>query len=216
LIKVILADGQALYRAGMVRVLSAEEEFRIVAQCPDLNRLYSAIRAFSVATVIVSSALRSELTTLLGLAREAGSQVIMVAEDSESYHPYCSMGVSGVVYRSTTSASFLDCVRQVNRGGQFHPPSPAMLEEDLVGSRAKAQLTAKELKIIALLVDGMRNREIAERLNTTEQVVKNMLRNIYDKTGVSDRLELALFTLHHSALARAAAQVSAEMQLQQV
>uniref|UniRef100_E6QLN7 HTH luxR-type domain-containing protein n=1 Tax=mine drainage metagenome TaxID=410659 RepID=E6QLN7_9ZZZZ len=63
------------------------------------------------------------------------------------------------------------------------------------------------MRIVALIVQGCKNREIAFRLKTTEQVVKNYLRSIYDKTGVSDRLELALFTLHHRVLAEAAADV---------
>jgi DNA-binding NarL/FixJ family response regulator len=69
------------------------------------------------------------------------------------------------------------------------------------------RLTPKELKIVALIVQGCKNKEIAVRLNTTEQVIKNYLRSIYDKTGVSDRLELALFTIHHRMLAEAAAAV---------
>ena len=58
---------------------------------------------------------------------------------------------------------------------------------------------------VALIVQGCKNREIATRLKTTEQVIKNYLRNVYDKIGVSDRLELALFTIHHRILNEAAA-----------
>jgi DNA-binding NarL/FixJ family response regulator len=68
------------------------------------------------------------------------------------------------------------------------------------------------MKIVALLVEGLKNRDIADRLNTSEQVIKNRLRSVYDKTGVSDRLELALFTLHHRSLATAAARITAEME----
>jgi DNA-binding CsgD family transcriptional regulator len=64
------------------------------------------------------------------------------------------------------------------------------------------RLTPKEMRIVALIVQGCKNREIATRLKTTEQVIKNYLRSIYDKTGVGDRLELALFTIHHRVLAR--------------
>ena len=67
------------------------------------------------------------------------------------------------------------------------------------------RLTAKELKIVALIVQGYKNKEIATQLGTTEQVIKNYLRNVYDKIRVSDRLELALFTIHHRVLAEAAA-----------
>ena len=78
------------------------------------------------------------------------------------------------------------------------------LDEDSVGSRVRDRLTPKELKIVALIVQGCKSKEIAIRLSTTEQVIKNYLRSIYDKTGVSDRLELALFTIHHRILAEAA------------
>jgi DNA-binding NarL/FixJ family response regulator len=77
-------------------------------------------------------------------------------------------------------------------------------DDDSVGTRVRDRLTPKELKIVALIVQGCKNKEIAVRLCTTEQVIKNYLRSIYDKTGVSDRLELALFTIHHRMLAEAA------------
>ena len=57
-------------------------------------------------------------------------------------------------------------------------------------------LTRREKSIIACLVQGWRNREIAQNLHITEQTVKNHLRAVYDKVGVSDRLELALYAIH--------------------
>ena len=69
------------------------------------------------------------------------------------------------------------------------------------------------MKIVALIVQGCKNREIGMRLGTTEQVIKNYLRSIYDKTGVSDRLELALFTIHHRMLAEAATEVGNQMEI---
>src|SRR5258707_1287501 len=70
---------------------------------------------------------------------------------------------------------------------------------------AKVLAVEDELRIVALIVQGYKNKEIATQLGTTEQVIKNYLRNVYDKIGVSDRLELALFTIHHRILAEAAA-----------
>jgi DNA-binding NarL/FixJ family response regulator len=214
MVKVILGDCQALYRAGMARVLGIEDEFRIVAQCPDWPRLRTSVIAFHGALVIVASGIKPNLEELITLAKAAHSRVIMIADDSEPFLPYSSAGVSGVVYRSTTSAAFLECVRKVNRGDKFVPPGLATPEDDPVGARAHAQLTVKEIKIVALVAEGMKNKKIAACLNTTEQVVKNQLRSVYDKTGVSDRLELALFTLHHRVLATAAAAASAELQIE--
>jgi DNA-binding CsgD family transcriptional regulator len=80
-----------------------------------------------------------------------------------------------------------------------------LTENDMVGLRVRDRLTPKELRIVALIVQGYKNKEIATQLGTTEQVIKNYLRNVYDKIGVSDRLELALFTIHHRILNEAAA-----------
>ena len=62
------------------------------------------------------------------------------------------------------------------------------------------------MQVVAVLMQGCKNKEIALRLGTTEQVIKNYLRSIYEKTGVSDRLELALFTTNNRILAAAAAE----------
>jgi DNA-binding CsgD family transcriptional regulator len=83
----------------------------------------------------------------------------------------------------------------------------AMKVQDSVGERVRDRLTPKEMQIVALIVQGCKNKNIAQQLSTTEQVIKNYLRNIYNKAGVSDRLELALFTMHHRILAGAAAKV---------
>lgn len=74
----------------------------------------------------------------------------------------------------------------------------------MVGTRVRYRLTPKEMRVVALIAQGCKNREIAVRLKTTEQVIKNYVRSIYDKIGVGDRLELALFTIHHRVLAQAA------------
>ena len=58
-------------------------------------------------------------------------------------------------------------------------------------------MTPKESLIVTCVTQGMKNKEIALRVGTTEQVVKNYLRKVYDKLGVADRLELALYCLHH-------------------
>jgi len=65
------------------------------------------------------------------------------------------------------------------------------------GARPKVQLTPKETLIVSCVTQGMKNKEIAVRVGTTEQVVKNYLRKVYDKLGVADRLELALYCLSH-------------------
>jgi DNA-binding NarL/FixJ family response regulator len=113
-----------------------------------------------------------------------------------------------VAYRNVTGPALLNCVRRIARGEtccQDVTVTREVADNDMVGARVRDRLTPKELRIVALIVQGYKNKEIANQLGTTEQVIKNYLRNVYDKIGVSDRLELALFTIHHRILAEAAA-----------
>jgi DNA-binding NarL/FixJ family response regulator len=209
--KMILADNQAIYRAGTAKILAMEDDFRIIAQCSDADRLYQTLETFRGATFIFASALKLNLQPFIERVHAQGSRSIVIVENSESTQQFISAGVDGAVHRCVTGPGLIDCARRVNRGergvqGVSVGASP--LEEDLVGTRVRDRLTPKEMKIVALIVQGCKNKEIAMRLTTTEQVIKNYLRSIYDKTGVSDRLELALFTIHHRILAEAAAAAS--------
>jgi len=217
--KVILADSQAIFRAGTAKVLALDEDLRIIAQCSDTERMMHAISTFPGAIIIFASALRPELSRMRVLLGSTGSRGIVIAENNESPAPYMQQGFRGVIFRNTTGSALVDCVRKV-AAGEIWQPLQAMLasvsEEDMVGTRVRDRLTPKEMRIVALIVQGCKNREIAIRLKTTEQVIKNYLRSIYDKTGVSDRLELALFTLHHRVLAEAAAIVGSNIEAEEL
>ncbi len=213
--KVILADSQAIFRAGTAKVLAMDEDLRIIAQCTDLDRMYHAIATFPGAIVLFAASLRPDFAHLHLLLETSGSRGIVIAENHESAGAYLQQGFRGVVFRNVTGPALADCVRRVAAGEVWQPPQvmqPESPEQDLVGARVRDRLTPKEMRIVALIVQGCKNREIALRLRTTEQVIKNYLRSIYDKTGVSDRLELALFTIHHRVLAQAAAEVGTEIE----
>jgi DNA-binding CsgD family transcriptional regulator len=68
------------------------------------------------------------------------------------------------------------------------------------GDKQQLRLTEKEMLVISGVTQGLKNKDIALEVGTTEQVVKNYLRKIYDKLGVSDRLELALYSMHRRLL----------------
>jgi DNA-binding NarL/FixJ family response regulator len=215
--KIIIADNQAIFRTGAAKVLAMEDDLRIIAQCPDCPRLYHALTTFRGAIVIVASSMRADVAQVILGAQSAGSRLILVAENGDVPPPAVLSDLHGLVYRNVSKTALLETVRQVIRGERsIHPvevskdPEP----EDLVGARVRDRLTPKEMKIVALIVQGCKNREIGLRLGTTEQVIKNYLRSIYDKTGVSDRLELALFTIHHRMLAEAANEVGNLMEAQ--
>ena len=216
--KIILADSQAIFRAGTAKVLAMDEDLRIIAQCTDLERMQHAITTFPGSIVLFASSLRPDLARLRILLESTGSRGIVIAENNEATASYLQQGFRGVVYRSVTGPTLVECVRRVAAGETWLPPQLMQVdspEDDMVGTRVRDRLTPKEMRIVALIVQGCKNREIAIRLKTTEQVIKNYLRSIYDKTGVSDRLELALFTIHHRVLAQAAAEVGSKLEAEE-
>jgi len=208
MLKIILADNQAIFRTGVAKVLAVEDDLRIVAQADNSEKMMMALEKFHASVMIFGSDLQANLQDVVEVARRLKTKLVLIADTGQDSRHYLANGVSGVIYRNVSGEALVQCVRKVNKGEtwvQDTHESKETAENDLVGARVRDRLTAKELKIVALIVQGYKNKEIAVQLGTTEQVIKNYLRNVYDKIGVSDRLELALFTIHHRILAEAAA-----------
>ena len=208
--RLILADNQAIFRSGAARVLAIEDDMRIIAQCEDSTRLLAALDQFRGVLAIFSTSMQLDLASVIARAHTGGSRCILVTENNEQVPQDVASKIEGVVCRNISGTDMVDCIRRVARGQRYvHHANITMLAAvDSVGARVRDRLTPKEMQIVALIVQGCKNKEIALQLNTKEQVIKNYLRGIYDKTGVSDRLELALFTLHHRILADAAAKAA--------
>jgi DNA-binding NarL/FixJ family response regulator len=207
--RVILADNQPVFRAGAARVLALDADIQIIAQVGDAGRLLGSIRSYRASTVLFSSGLKVDTPVVLAALKEHASRGILIVEEDELVPEAALHELSGVVARNIPAAELTDTVKRVARGQRCVTISQpnALQAQDAVGARVRDRLTPKELQIVALIVQGCKNKDIASQLGTKEQVIKNYLRSIYDKTGVSDRLELALFTLHHRMLAEAAAKV---------
>lgn len=212
--RIVLADNQAIFRTGAAKVLALEEDFRIVAQCEDRQRLTTAVDSFRQSVVLVATSLQPDFADISARAIVAGSRVIVIADAGDNTRDYMKQGFYGIIRRNITGPALCTCIRQVVRGERYMQPAEGVPSEELdaVGARVRDRLTPKEMRIVGLIVQGCKNKEIANILSTTEQVIKNYLRSIYDKTGVSDRLELALFTIHHRTLAEAAAKAGQQLQ----
>jgi DNA-binding NarL/FixJ family response regulator len=206
--KLILADHQSIFRAGIAKVLAVEEDMRIVAQAPTPDHMFLALEKFRAEVLIVASGFHPDFDAILQAARAHQTRVVVVADTGDHAERHLQSGAHGVFFRNVTSAALVECVRKVMQGQTWTQETDLageLTENEMVGLRVRDRLTPKELRIVALIVQGYRNKEIATQLGTTEQVIKNYLRSIYDKIGVSDRLELALFTIHHRLLNEAAA-----------
>ncbi len=208
--RLILADNQAIFRAGAARVLAMEEDMRIVAQCEDIARLTNALDAWRGSILLFSATMELDVKAIVARAQATGSRVILIAENGAEIPEDIAHLIDGVVYRNVPGPDLIDCIRCVGQGQRSvqHSNVTSIAAQDSVGARVRDRLTPKEIQIVALIVQGCKNKHIAAQLNTKEQVIKNYLRSIYDKTGVSDRLELALFTIHHRVLAEAAARAA--------
>ena len=210
MINVIIADHQAIFRAGVAKVLAVEDDIRIVALPQAREQMLNALEHLRTHVLLISASFLPVLDEIRELTARNHTKILVLAEPSDETAAFVALGVQGVVYRSVNGPAIVEAVRRVARGEAYiHTPNAAVNEisEDVVGVRVRDRLSEKELRIIAAVVRGYKNREIATRMTTTEQVVKNCLRSIFDKIGVSDRLELALFVLHHRMLAHATASV---------
>ena len=211
-IRVILADSQAIYRVGMRKVFAIEDDIRVVAQAETLENVYAALMRFPTDVVVLEGALISgTVDAIPQFMRRApdAKLIVQVSESDESNTvELYRRGVRGVVRRSITPDLLVKCVRKIAAGETWIDNQSISWVIDAYRAQAsqltnpmtQPRLSAKELAIIGCITRGMRNKEIAYQIGTTEQVIKNYLRKIYDKLGVSDRLELALYCLHHKIL----------------
>src|ERR1700719_2418119 len=211
-VRVILADSQRIYRVGLRQVFALEDDIRVVAQAETLNNLYAALQRYPTDVVVLEGQLIAgtidAIPELVRRAPDAKLIVQVVETDEVNTVELYRRGVRGVVPRSITPDLLVKCVRKIAEGETWIDNQSVSWVIDayrsqassLTNPRVQPKLSKKELAIIGCITRGMRNKEIAYQIGTTEQVIKNYLRKVYDKLGVSDRLELALYCLHHELL----------------
>jgi DNA-binding NarL/FixJ family response regulator len=208
-VRVIVADTQAIFRAGLRKIFALEDDIRVVGQAETLTQTQSAITKFSADILIFEAALTpNPVDAVVELMRQNPQlRVVMVTPgaDEELTLELFRRGVHGIVSREVEPELLVECLRKVAAGENWLDSHGVRWVLEAYrnqssrpsGARPKVQLTPKETLIVSCVTQGMKNKEIALRVGTTEQVVKNYLRKVYDKLGVADRLELALYCLNH-------------------
>jgi len=140
MLKLILADNQAIFRAGIAKVLAVEDEMRIVAQAQTPEQMFMALDKFRAAVLVVAAGFHNDFAAIVQGANKAKTRVIVLADTGESAQKHMSNGAHGVVYRNVTSAALVDCVRKVARGETWVQdvavPSE-LTENDMVGLRVR-------------------------------------------------------------------------------
>lgn len=214
-IRVLIADDKTMFRDGLANLVSGQEDLEIAGTIDGIATANEQIRQVRPDIVLLGWAASAPSSDRIFAAilegKLATKVIIMVAEDSkEDFAEAIRLGCSGIVSKSTSTELLLKSIRCVHAGEIW---LDRMSTADVIRRLAKksspntaarhgireqgAALSTREREIVGLIAQGFKNRDMAERLFISEQTVKNHLHNIFDKLGVSDRLELALYAIHH-------------------
>ena len=226
-IRIILADSQAIYRVGIRKIFALEDDIRVVAQADSLDNLRSALERHPADVVLLEGGLLSGtanvIPELLRMAPDVKLIVQSLASDESQTVDLYRRGVRGIISRSISPDLLVRCVRRIATGETWIDNQAVNWVIDayraqaaaLVSPRTQPRLSPKETAIITCITQGKRNKEIAFQLGTTEQVIKNCLRKIYEKLGVADRLELALYCLHNKMINEGVDELAAVLRARQ-
>ena len=220
-IRVLIADGHPIVRDGLRHVLEQASTVEVIGEAENGAEVVEMTVALDPDVLLMELKLPKVdgLTVLRSLQTRSLRTRIIVFTSSESKDELVEvmkLGCSGVLLK-TASTSLIEKSIQKVHGGEIWLDSnttAAVIRQfalpvhsepfQMNGStgekmpRERAQLSQREREIIVLIAQGYKNKEIAEKMFITEQTVKNHLHNVFDKVGVSDRLELALYAIHNS------------------
>jgi len=212
-VRIILADSEAIFRVGMAKIFAVESDLEVVAQTESLPQTFSVVATSAADVILFETGLSpTPAEAVSEIVRRAlpGTKLVLVTQGAGEQETvdYLRRGVRGILTRTVSPELLVRCVRKVASGETWLDKQSvnwvveAYRTQALQGNAPKQQLrlSEKEMLIISGVTQGLKNKDIAREIGTTEQVVKNYLRKIYDKLQVIDRLELALYSMNHRLL----------------
>ena len=211
-VRILIADDHPIFRDGLKRLLESEHGFRVVGEACDGIEAVELVRKLNPEILLLDLAMprRAGIEALRDLSTESVPvRVILLTAGAEKEQivEALQLGARGVVLKDSATQILLKSIRAVMDGeywvGRESVSNLVQYLRSLIGSgtpsrRSRYGLTPRELEIISAVVAGYANREIAEHFKISEDTVKHHLSNIFDKLGVSTRLELALFAVNQA------------------
>jgi DNA-binding NarL/FixJ family response regulator len=214
-IRILIADDHPIVRDGLRKLLSLEDDFEIVGEANDGREVLDLIQEVEPDILLLDLRMPNldGLGTLQAM-QQTGKRtkviVLTASEDKNEFVQAMKLGCSGIVLKQTAPELIVKSIRKVQAGEIWldsHTTAAVMRQfavatESASGgngggkSRERSPLSTREREIVQLVAQGYKNKEMAEKMFISEQTVKNHLHNIFDKLGVSDRLELALYAIH--------------------
>src|SRR5512147_260104 len=221
-IRIVVADDHPIFRDGLCKLLALEEDFEVVAQAQDGRQVLDVLQQYAPDILLLDLKMPGldGLATLqkLQAAKNRTRVIVLTASDDKNeFVQAMKLGTSGIVLKQTATELLIKSIRKVHAGEIWldSHTTAAVIRQFVAGEdqapagappvsaapardRERSPLSAREREIVALVAQGFKNKEMAEKMFISEQTVKNHLHNIFDKLGVSDRLELALYAIHNN------------------
>lgn len=211
-IRILIADDHPIVRDGLRKLLLLEDDFEVVGEANDGCEVLDRVLELDPDVLLLDLRMPnldglSALQTLQQTNKRTKVIVLTASEDKNEFVQAMKLGCSGIVLKQTAPDLIVKSIRKVY-GGEIwldsHTTAAVMRQfaspNDPGGGGGKARerspLSTREREIVQLVAQGYKNKEMAEKMFISEQTVKNHLHNIFDKLGVSDRLELALYAIH--------------------
>lgn len=208
---IVLGESTPLQCELLANALRKDREFHILATAPDSKQLFRCINEFQPSVAVVSVDLQDGPGTGLSVVTEAHAKsrrtqciVLLNRSDRNLVVTAFRNGARGIFFRAQPIEQLRKCIRVVHQG-QIWADTREMnyiLEafghigpSHLFNQDQKSVLTRREEEVARFVAEGLTNREIAEKLHLSEHTVKNYIFNIFEKTGVSNRVGLVLYAM---------------------
>jgi two-component system, NarL family, nitrate/nitrite response regulator NarL len=212
-VRILLADDHPIVRDGLKKLLELEEDFEVVGEAGDGREVLEKCRELDPDVLLLDLRMPnldglSALQALQQTNKRTRVIILTASEDKNEFVQAMKLGCSGIVLKQTAPDLIVKSIRKVNSGEIWLDSltTAAVMRQFSTGlesagggggkGRERSPLSAREREIVALVAQGYKNKEMAEKMFISEQTVKNHLHNIFDELGVSDRLELALYAIH--------------------
>jgi two-component system, NarL family, nitrate/nitrite response regulator NarL len=203
-VRLILADDHPIVLDGLEQLFRAQKDFTVVARCQDGAETLRAVRQHRPDVLLLD--IRMPAPDGLQVIRELRKDslptrvvILTAALEEDDVLEAVRLGVQGVVLKEMSPEMLMECVRKVAAGEQWIERRSltraldTMLRREAGFRDASAVLTAREIEIVRLAAQGLRNQAIADRLHISEGTVKVHLHNIYEKLGIDGRVALTLY-----------------------
>ena len=203
-IRLVIADDHPIVLQGLQKLFESHQDFEVLRSCEDGEKALAAVRSLRPDILLLDMRMPSSdgldvLRKISAEKLECRTVLLTAAVSDDRIVEAMLLGAMGVVLKESSPEILIDCVRRVHAGQQCIDRETmtrafgrALRRESATREAAKT-VTPRELEIVRMIGQGLRNKAIAERLFISEGTVKIHLHNVYEKLGLTGRLELVLY-----------------------